>query len=157
MLVNQYRILALLDKQNSKDHAASAEIVENGYRGLYNRLTDPISDGHDASVTREIHEILSMFHVISNSIACLSDEDKDQLALDQLTFAGFDANNDEHYHELSFMVDKMGLYSDLREKYLNSHSEVNLPGYRRQLAVFNSVRKPMQDLTLDDLKQIAEA
>jgi uncharacterized protein len=157
ILANQYRILALVDEQNASSNENNAEILLNGYTGLYHNLFDSLSDEVPESVTEEIHNILSMFRTLENSIASLPAGEKQQLHLTRLGFEGFDGNNDDHYHIAKFMVEKQELYDEYEKHSMNSHSSASLPRYRRQLAVFNRVHQSMQNLTLADLKQVEAA
>lgn len=161
ILVNQYRILAAVDDQDHEDYNNKAEIVERGYSGLYSRLFENISNEVDVETTRETHEILSMFRALSNGIAALTPDERSQITSDELAslkFKGFDGNHDDHYFQTEFMVEKLGLYAELKDKYRNSHSQSTLPRYQRQLAIFNQVRTDFAEpLTVVDLQQIAAA
>jgi len=156
ILVNQYRILASVEEYG-EEYNTLAEIVERGYKGLYYKLFDSLHDEVSEEVTEETNDILDMFRHIQSGIASLTDDEKKQLNMSTLSFGGFDANHDDHYFQMEFMVKKLGLWDELKNTYLNSHSQAYLPRYRAQLAVFNSVRKLESPLGLADLQQIANA
>ena len=148
LLANQNRILALLDEDNSINHLFKAEILENGYEGLFHECFESISEGVSDETCRETHDILTMYYVINNLIGTLSDDQKASLQLDKITFKGFDANNDDHYGFMNFLIDKANLYKDLKDKYLNSHSISSIEKYRRMLPLYNEALKA-NNYTLD--------
>jgi uncharacterized protein YfbU (UPF0304 family) len=158
-LANQFRILALSEEQgtDTSDYTTKAEILLRGYTGLYGQVFSEVAEEESPSVTEEVHQILTMFRAIDNSLAVLPDADKQQLDLQKLSFRGFDANNDDHYHQTSFMLEHLDLYAEHQGNYINSHSSATLGGYMRQLAVFNRVRVPMQNLDLAGLQAVAAA
>jgi len=99
-----------------------------------------------------------MFRYISNSIPNLTDEERESLNLDKLTFKGFDANNDEHYHYASFMIEKLGKWAEHKEMYLNSHNSMTISAYRKMLPVYKKVLDSNRyDFNFDDLKDLISA
>jgi uncharacterized protein YfbU (UPF0304 family) len=161
-LANQFKILALSGEAGTDtdpaDYNNKAEILLQGYTGLYHTIFEEVEDEEPASVTNEVHEIFSMFRTIDNSIAALSDGDREQLGdLKKLRFRGFDANNDDHYHQAKFMLERLDFYEEQQDAYLNSHDSSTLGDYMRQLAVFKEVREPMQNIDLAGLQAIANA
>ena len=137
ILANQNRILAFLDEENSHNYLFKAEILENGYEGLFYECFESISDGVSDEICKETHDILTMYRVINNLIGTLSDEQIASLQLEKIKFKGFDANNDDHYGFMTFLIDKADLYKELKNKYLNSHSILSIEIYRRMLPVYN--------------------
>jgi uncharacterized protein YfbU (UPF0304 family) len=158
-LANQFRILALSEEEgtDTSDYTTKAEILLRGYTGLYDQVFSEVGEEQSPSVTEEVHQILTMFRAIHNSVAALPDTDKQQLDLQKLSFRGFDANNDDHYHQASFMLEQLDLYAEHQGNYINSHSSTTLPSYKRQLDVFNQIRVPMQNLDLAGLQAVAAA
>lgn len=155
-LVNQFRILALLDEDNRASHEVNAQILEDGHAGLYSHVFAHLSDSSSAEVGAETHNILTMFRAIENGAAALPAHEREQLDMDELTFSGFDGNNDDHFSFATFIIEKMGLYQELRAADLNSHSSSSLPKYRGMLAVFNA-RSAGRTLTFEQLQQLAVA
>lgn len=158
LLVNQYRILASLEPENgsASDYQNKVHILTRGYRGMYDQLFDELSEEHDESVTTEVHDILSMFRTIENSLAHLNDEQREQLDLSRLAFEGFDGNRDPHYGEAKFMIEKLEYYEEHQRSKLDAHSSAPLHRYRQQLALLQRVHQPMKELTFDQLKQLSE-
>ena len=88
----------------------------------------------DEATVRETVEILNMCRVVENSIAELSDEEREQIPeQDRLVFVGFDGNHDEHHGVALTLIVTLGRWSEFVERSMNSHSTV-LPSYRNMLA-----------------------
>lgn len=157
LLINQYRILALLDKENASSHEINADILEDGHTGLYSTLFENQSSGSTAEVGEEVHQILTMFRVINNSLARLDAGEREQIDSQSLEFEGFDANEQEgHYSFARFIMDRMGLYQEHNPLNLNSHSGLSLPSYRAMLRTYQSFPN-RSALTLEQLQQLANA
>lgn len=154
-LANQFRILAKLHDDESL--LVNAEILEDGYTGRYG---DAIRLRHNEvplGICNETDEILNMYRRINNAIAKLQPEEKESLNLKKIEFEGFDANNDFHYGYMTFMVEKMDLWQEHRERNLNSHSMTSIMKYRKLLEFQrNLLEKKKYDLDLNDLKHMIE-
>lgn len=136
MLANQYKLLALTAKSDRDTYATNAEILLRGYTGMYHHIFDSVSEPQPESVTNEVHDVLSMFFAIDNAIDELSEEQKSQLDLDRLSFGGFDGNNDNHFGQAKFMVEKLDLYEERKGRKLDSHTSSSLPKYKKMLAIY---------------------
>ncbi|MBO2033272.1 YfbU family protein [Siccationidurans ginsengisoli] len=157
LLVNQYRILALLDRENAKSHEINADILEDGHVSLYNTVLSGLSNSSSAEEGEEVHQILTMFRVIDNSLARLGPEEQQHLGSQHLKFEGFDANErGGHYSFAHFIMDRMGLYQEHNPLDLNSHSGLSLPGYRAMLRTYKSFPN-RSDLTAEQLQQLVDA
>lgn len=157
ILANQFQILANQDKSNAEDYNRSADILRNGYTGLYGHIFGDISEEQPESVTEETHNILSMFRWIDNNLPALTEEERAQLDLSALKFKGFDGNNDDHYHQTCFMVERLELYDELNAHALNSHSMSTLPHYHRMLAVYNDFVDKPDAFKLENFQRLQEA
>lgn len=156
-LVNQYKILALLDKDNRSEHELNAQILEDGHAHLYDQVFSNLAANSSEKVGEETHQILTMFRVIDSNLKQFSPEELDQLGKHALSFDGFDANEREgHYSFARFIMNKMKLYSEHNPADINSHSMASLPRYRGMLAVYNGF-KNKSSLTFEQLQQLANA
>ncbi|MCB2379823.1 YfbU family protein [Hymenobacter sp. BT635] len=155
-LINQFRILALLDDSQRKDYEMQAEILERGYIGLYHKIFDVLSEEVPESTVRETYDILTMFRVLENAVALLPAEERSQFTFE---FQGFDGNNDPHYSIAEFLIEKLGLYRELHGQDINSHHSYSIEIYRRMLAEFNAQQKEQitRVLPLESLKAIQAA
>ncbi len=157
-LANQNRMLALLSPDSADYYNNLAEIAEHGYEGLYSELLSHISDGVPFETCEETFEILTMYRVINNFIGTLAYDEKKTLDLDSIQFQGFDANNDDHYHFMEFLIEKEGRYKELSEMYRNSHDSLTIEKYRTILRVYRSKKQNgAVHLKIDDLKEMIAA
>jgi uncharacterized protein YfbU (UPF0304 family) len=161
ILSNQNRILALLDPEESKRYNNLAEILELGYTGLYPKIFEHTFDGISNEICQETFEILTMFRSIEHAICSLSDDQKTEITYENLTFQGFDANNDPHYSFAEFLIKKEGKYQEFNDnRSLNSHSSGSLPTYRQMLNIFREIVKSNNGkhfMSYSDLKKIRQA
>jgi uncharacterized protein YfbU (UPF0304 family) len=157
ILANQFRILATQDEDNNEDYETKAEILEKGYTGEYDEVFNVYSDEVDYETCRETSEILNMYRRINNVIGLLTEEEKATLNLERIEFKGFDANNNSHFHYMTFMVGKLDKWQEHNGNYLNSHSAIPLMNYKRMLEYQNGVLNDQKfDLDIDDLRNLIE-
>lgn len=153
LLINQFKLLALLDQENSYEHTQKVEVLESGHAGLY----DEVFSGRQetpAAVGEETHDILSMFRHLDNAVAALPAEQQGQF---NFLFGGFDANNDPHHAFAKFLIEKQGLYDEYAGKNLNSHTRTTLPKYQKMLRIYNALTSEGGNLGVAELQQIAAA
>ena len=152
-LSNQFRILAGLN-DNDAHYLVKAQILENGYSGLYGDVFQSIDEESTPDLTKEVHNILTMYRNINLAIARLTPEEAAELDLDRIRFKGFDGNHDSQYHLMVFMIEEMNLYAELRGTQLNSHGSSSLDTYRNMVNVYLDLRDNHgnQDYSKDDLQ-----
>jgi uncharacterized protein YfbU (UPF0304 family) len=160
LLANQFKILSFLDAANSQRHLVDMEVFENGYTGLYSEALQHIDPNETSrAICKETHDILSMYRVISPAIARLTPAEAATLDLDSIRFDGFDANNDEHYHFATFMIERKNLYAEHAGHDINSHSMASMTRYIKMLPVFNDIfsHRHIHDLGVNELQELIEA
>lgn len=108
ILINQFKILSKLE-DDSGYYEKRAEILENGYTGLYDEIFLFKQEEIDYNICKETFDILNMFKNISNSIMELTDEQSKLLDLNKLIFKGFNINNNKHYEYMNFIIMGHGL------------------------------------------------
>jgi uncharacterized protein len=126
------------------------------YGGLFNNQEDNIP------VVEETVDILNMYRLLTSSFEKLSEPEKKRVEAevdvfkDYVKFQGFDANNDEHYGVVSYLVKDLRRFEELKDTYLNSHSIATLTTYRNMLQVFNTMGPtyPRDGLSADQIIQI---
>lgn len=157
-LANQFKILSFLDTANTESHLTDAEIFENGYTGLYSEALQHINSEETSRETcTETHDILTMFRYITNAVARLTPEEKAALDLKKIKFDGFDANNDDHYHFATFMIEKQEKYTEYADKEINSHSMASMIRYRRMLPVYKKILdNHIYDFGVNELQQLID-
>jgi uncharacterized protein YfbU (UPF0304 family) len=114
---------------------------------------------------QEVREILGMWVAIERAFAACDEDERKMvtkgagLAKSSFKFIGFDGNNEgEHKNAASFLVDRMEQYQEFEGRSLNSHSPA-LDGYRRMLAVYESIRSAhdFDELSASHLVDIMKA
>jgi len=153
ILINQSRILAILDPDSAKSHELAAEALEGGYEGAYTwHLPSFDPEVLSAEECSETLNILTMFLVLKRTYDEL--EDKSGIDSREIEYEGFDGNNDKQ-HGFCFFLEKEGKFKDLNITR-NSHSQGTLPMYRRMLAAWERCRD-ISSLAREDLQRILRA
>ena len=94
LLANQFKILGLLEPDESDYYDQAKEILENGYEAHYDGLFQNIDeDTLTAEQCGEVTEILNMFRDINHGLSKL--DDKSDIWMHKATFDGFDFNDEE--------------------------------------------------------------
>ncbi|UOK41166.1 MULTISPECIES: YfbU family protein [Flavobacterium] len=155
ILVNQFKILSIIGDNNN--YETKIEILENGYTEQYFEVFDVATEEIPMAICEETSQILQMFRRINDAVHLLSEEEKGLLDLEKLKFEGFDANNDPHYHYMTFLVDRMNLWKEYKGMYLNSHSSFPMSKYRKMLEYqYYLLDNDQYDLNKEDLKCMIE-
>ena len=149
ILANQFRILSKIE-ENSEYYENRAEILEYGYTGQYHEVFEEMWDETTMEICNETSEILNMYRRIDNAFKSLKDSEISDADIQKIKFEGFDANNDSHYHYCAFMIEKMNLWQEHKDIYLNSHSQLPLMKYRKML-------KCQSDILIDNKNDFDEA
>lgn len=163
ILANQYKILSELSKLRGDTYQeeinlVNQEIFENGYEGEYQEVFQGYNETVSVDVSNEVSAILNMYNRIDDAIEILTPEEKINLDLERIAFEGFDANNDDHYHYLKFIIEKLDKWQKYKNVELNSHSNFSIQKYRSML---NKIKEfPFEyekKLNLEQLRQITES
>lgn len=151
LLINQYKILSLLDGENSYEYDRKIQTLESGLLGFY----DEVFSGREETakeIEKETGDVLSMFRHLEHAVATLPADQQQQFSF---SFKGFDGNNDPHYSVARFLIEQRGMYDEHAGKNLNSHTRTTLMQYRKMLALYDSLTDGGSDLGLSELQQIA--
>lgn len=138
VLANQYEILSKLSENDGEKEMYSnfSKILEHGYAGLYSEIFGWVGEEKPILHTKEIHEILSMYRIINNSISRLSEEELGGLNLALIKFNGFDSHGAGHYSQAVFMIESLNLYQELKGIDIDSASSYSLAKYKTILSIF---------------------
>ena len=156
ILSNQYRILEKLDPTGGWDHPR--DVVERGFELEYEAVSSYVYQDDFVMQEEECMEVLAimdMFSVLKRAHGALPDNSEIEEC--QVTFAGFDGNNEmQRLAYVRFKVDEQGQFTDLdRGDNFNSHAPM-LPAYRCMLEEWEILDKKY-DLTKGELARITEA
>jgi uncharacterized protein len=161
LLINQYRILAALDKNEESYYLELIEILQHGYSIFYSKIDEWVSDDLSEEKCKFVLEILDLYRAI---------EDVKRLTKDnQLTshtygiFRGFDGNNESEYLGFCrFLVERQGKFQE-QKQYLQKNDGMNshmpmVSKYERMLRVKKTLVLPDSwRLTLDQALQVLNA
>jgi uncharacterized protein YfbU (UPF0304 family) len=139
ILSNQFRILEKLFPNESESYSAFQKVLENGYEMHYSEMFQNIDEETmPREQSKEILDILSMYQDMQDCYDKLSD--KSGIDPNQLTFPGFDGNNEADLLGYArYYIEELGRYNRLRIIYLNSHHPtINM--YRRMLDEWREVQ-----------------
>jgi uncharacterized protein YfbU (UPF0304 family) len=159
VLANQFCILSKLHENDESDYLTKnykmkQDIISNGYTGEYHEIFDVSKEEISPEICNETSEILNMYRRINYSIETLSEEEKENLDLERISFEGFDANNDSHYGYLNFMIENLDKWQEYKGKYINSHSIASLRKYRSMLEKFKSFSIGINNLSAAELQEL---
>ncbi|MEW5676113.1 YfbU family protein [Flavobacterium enshiense] len=154
ILANQFRILSKMES-DPQDYETKIEILENGYTEQYYEVFDVNTDEIPLEICEETSQILNMYRRINNCIKKLSEKERTELNLEKIAFEGFDVKRDFHFQYMTFMIEKMNLWREYRNLYLDSRSRLSLMKYRKMLEYQNYLLDNDQyDLTKSNLKKL---
>jgi len=137
LLLNQYRILEMVDTGQKDGWRKAQMIVEHGYEEEYHSLFGCIGESElSRARCKKVQDILDMYQAMRG-------------ANPSIEFPGFDANNETaEYFYARFLVGD-GRWVDLQTKHgLNSHVS-KLPQYSRMLEVWKACNDPVELTKLD--------
>lgn len=160
-LYNQYEILKLLnpdDEYEKKRYEECQKIVVEGYKYNYEDLTEGFEDDVSDEVCNFVWDVLQMYRTLNNSYYDLEQSEKDKINLYDITYKGFDGNEEGQYYSYSkFVLKDMGRYEEIYKDgkaELNSHHNV-LNRYSKMLNKWQELNVSRYDnLTLEQIKYI---
>lgn len=154
ILLNQYRILAILVPSESEHYGRLADTLVHQYERLY-RDAIPVytDDPHDVDACDHVDQILQMFRTIDAALRQIPSVDPDVRS--RLTFDGYDRHDEWECGYVEFQVQDRARWSELRGRELNSHSP-RRRSYDRMYEAWRASVDPIS-LTLEDLLRISEA
>ena len=157
LLMNQYRILSLLDQSKADHYNKLREALENGYVASYQGdLFAGLLDGLSVEQCAFVLELLNMYDAIQRSYDAL--DDKQGIEEERTKFPGFESD-----YELAplgyarFVVEREGRFSHLKSHSRDfiGHTPM-LDEYRRMTDVWKLAGN-RYELTRDDITAILGA
>ena len=159
-LYNQYEILKRLDPDEVEYYNVKQEIVINGFKANYNDLVNGFMDETPVEVSEFVIDVLQMYRTLNNSYIELDEEEKCNIDLYDISFKGFDGNEEiDYYVYARFFLEDLERFDELKESEhyaINSHSNM-INRYSRMLSRWEEVRNGRYDsLTLVNIQYIIE-
>ena len=159
ILANQYTIMALIDKQNAKDHEKSREAVTSGYASAIGQLFDWIFDGLPEAECSLVIQSMAMYEALQRSYEALGEEAVAAVGIrkGQVSYPGFDGNNETEYMAYARFVrgheGRFGYLDTVDD--CNSHMPM-IGRYRAMLPVWKDQFDQSYELTVDQMKRLLE-
>ncbi len=157
-LVNQLRILEILDPDHAVDYAEDREIIAKGYTAQYNDVFTGVYDEMPFDECTYVYDVLDCHRVLIQSFNALPD--KQGLTPDDVKFQGFDGNNESKRLALAEHLKKQGKWTETLVGGLNSHSMSTMSRYPRMLANFKPISDKISSthgdwqLTADEIRKV---
>ena len=157
LLMNQYRILSLLDQSNADHYDKLRDALENGYVASYqDDLFAGMLDGLSVEQSAFVVEVMSMYDALQRSYDAL--DDKQGIEEERTKFPGFDSDYERaHLGYARFVVEREGRFSRLKSHSPDfiGHTPM-LDQYRRMTDLWK-LSGNRYELTRDDITAILGA
>jgi len=136
LLINQYRILAALDKSEESHYLELIEILERGYSIFYSMIDEWVAEDMPEDEGRFVLEVLDLYRAIDD----VKRASKDNRLVSHAygVFPGFDGNNESEYLGFCrFLIERQGKFQE-QKQYLHKNDGMNshmpmIGKYRRML------------------------
>ena len=135
ILINQYKILTILNPDESTRYSNYIRTLEQGYELNYDSMAGWITDGMKPEECEEIVDILEMYRCLNASYRKL--KDKKGIIKKHLDFPGFDANEEEK--ELSYveyLLYSMNKFKEFRKRGKYPDHDSRTPALNKYRAMF---------------------
>lgn len=136
LLINQYKILAALEKDEASHYNELIQILENGYSIFYSMIDSWVSGDMSEEDSRFVLDILDLYRAIEG---VKRKSQSDELNSHNYSiFMGFDGNNETECMAFArFLVQVQGKFRE-QEKYLRNNDNMNshmpmIPKYMKML------------------------
>lgn len=158
ILYNQYEILKRLDSDGEEYYNVKQEILINGFKANYNDLVYGFMQETPVEVSEFVIDVLQMYSILNDSYRQLNEEDRNEIDLYDISFKGFDGNEETDYYVYAkFFLEDLGRFDELKESEhyaINSHRNM-IDKYRRMLSYWEEVRTGRYNLlTLTNIQYI---
>ncbi|NLW02296.1 MAG: YfbU family protein [Clostridiaceae bacterium] len=141
MLINQYRILSILNPDGASSYNIRIKMLEEGYSLHYDEMVNWINDGMSREECQEIIDILEMYRCLWHSFKKL--RDKGSIKKKHVRFPGFDAKDEEkQLNYAEYVMYSLNRYKEFHQRRrLPNHDSYKpmLRHYRAMLSVWNSL------------------
>ena len=154
ILVNQLKILAHLEPENSDSYKEDIEILENGYSVFYDSITGNIYDEMEEEKGNLVLNILDLYCAVE----CFKKNCGNLDGLKNTEFLGFDGNFETDYMVFArFLVEKQHKFMEIKEAKgsfdFNSHSCM-VPTYKSILEKWEKNLKKLWPVSREEFEKI---
>lgn len=159
LLINQYRILAGLNKDDEEHYSELIAILENGYEIFYSMVDEWISDDMPEEEGRFVLDILDFYRIVEDTKR--SSKDSRLIEHPFSIFRGFDGNNESEYMSFArFLINQQGKFSE-QQDYLRKNDNLNshmplVKTYKAMLREWEKMDK-RTSLSVDEVISVLDA
>lgn len=156
ILANQYKLLALLDKNSGEDYERAREAMESGYSAAIEGLLQAIFDELSPPECRLVILAMDMFGALQNSYDAL--KDNSAVKETDVRFPGFDGNNETKYMTYArYIVEHERRFTYLKpvSRDFNSHMPM-VPRYRQMLTKWEGPLQQSHEMSEDQIRELLE-
>jgi uncharacterized protein YfbU (UPF0304 family) len=140
ILINQYKILSILNPDESERYANYIRTLELGFELNYDIMAAWLTDGMSEEECAEVVDILEMYRCLNHSFSKL--RDKSGINRRRLEFPGFDAEEEEkQLGYMEYLLYSMNKFKEFRKRGRNPDHDSRQPmldRYRAMLRVWES-------------------
>jgi len=160
ILYNQYEILKTLNSEESKEYELMQNIVVNGFKFNYDELITGFSNETPKLISEFVFDVLQMYRALNNSLSELLPEEQQQIDKKDITYAGFDGNEEGSYYTYAnFVLEDLDRYGEIYNHgkvELNSHRNM-LNKYSRMISTWKEVEPDRyNNLNFENIKKIID-
>lgn len=160
ILYNQYEILKKLNPDDKDSYEIDQEILINGFKFNYSDLVSGFMKEIGEDVSEFVINVLQMYRVLNNSYDKLKKEDKGKINLYDISFKGFDGNEETDYYTYAkFYINKLERYGELKESEhfeMNSHRNM-INNYKNMVRRWKEVKTGRyNNLNLENMLYVIE-
>ena len=150
ILANQYKILSLLEKDESYDRL-SEQLLE-GHKWLYSQSLDNVSEDMPDDDAEHVLAILGIFGDLRDSYERL--DDKSGIDPHDVVFGGFDGNNESDLRSFASALRKSDHFiNTLGNEVINSHMPTT-ELYNRMISKWRELGSPHYPYSKDTILAI---
>jgi uncharacterized protein YfbU (UPF0304 family) len=115
ILINQYRILTLLDPEHTDEYEERLEILRSGYEVFYDSLDESLCKNMPKNEGQFVLDLLSLYRIVEKHKNDNPD-DIDVTNHRMATFNGFDGNYETEYMGfVRFLINNLGRFEEQKE------------------------------------------
>ena len=154
ILVNQYKILANLNKEDREHYQEKIEILENGYEKLYDSLIENFS--HNPLSVNECIFVMDVLEMYGTGITCSFNNLKSKTLTEQdIHFPGFNTNEELKYYSFAlYWLETLDRYAEIQAISNGNYRGIaeNASKYRRMIEKWKELGK--YNLTEEQIKEL---
>jgi len=137
LLLNQYRILEILDTKNAEQYRNFQKILERGFTILYSDIIR-VCDEMTVEEGRYVLDVLDVFRTLKSSYEQLAD--KSGINPERLKFEGFGGNGESQLTRFTEFLKEHAQYKETVPDSINSHSPTEYR-YRPMVERYHAIER----------------